>query len=128
LLCTCTHFAARLITAGVQQFQPVRPQRIFISGGGVRNGFLWRLLEQQFAPVAMERIDLLGIPAQGRKAAAFGVLAALTLDGVEGNLPSATGAAGPRLLGSLTPGSGANWARALDWMVGHISAPDPVLD
>ena len=57
----------------------------------------------------MERIDTLGIPAHGRKATSFGMLAALTLDGVAGNLPSVTGAAGSRLLGSLTPGSSANW-------------------
>ena len=64
----------------------------------------------------MSRTDDVGIPAEARKAAAYGVLAALTLDGVPGNVPGATGAAGSRLLGSLTPGSSANWARCLQWM------------
>ncbi len=128
LLCTCTHFVARGITAGVKRFQPRGENRVFLSGGGVRNGFLWRLLEQQFGAPGMERIDRLGIPAYGRKAAAFGVLAALTLDGVPGNLPSATGAAGSRLLGSLTPGSSGNWARALTWMAAQVEPAEAVLD
>jgi anhydro-N-acetylmuramic acid kinase len=62
------------------------------------------------------RTDEVGVPAQYRKALAFGMLAALTLDGVAANLPSATGAAGSRLLGSITPGSAENWARCLAWM------------
>jgi anhydro-N-acetylmuramic acid kinase len=128
LLCSCTHFIARVITAAAERFLPHRPERIFLSGGGVRNGFLWRLLEQQFGAIAVERIDALGIPAQGRKATAFGMLAALTLDGVAGNLPSATGAAGSRLLGSLTPGSGGNWARALGWMAAQVSPAELVPD
>ena len=46
-------------------------------------------------------------------------------NGVPGNVPSATGAAGSRLLGSLTPGSSANWARCLSWMAAQ-SAPPPI--
>jgi anhydro-N-acetylmuramic acid kinase len=130
LLCTGTHFVARGITAGVERYRPAeqRIERIFLSGGGVRNGFLWRLLEQEFNAVAVERVDTLGVPANGRKATSFGVLAALTLDGVPGNVPSATGAAGSRLLGSLTPGSSSNWARALTWMAAQVSPPELVLD
>ena len=58
----------------------------------------------------------LGTPAEGRQAVTSGVLAALTVDGVPANVTSATGAAGARLLGHLTPGSAANWARCLAWM------------
>jgi anhydro-N-acetylmuramic acid kinase len=125
LLCTSTHFVARGITGAVQRFQPAGKllERVLLSGGGVRNGFLWRLLEQQFGAVGVERVDALGIPAHGRKATSFGLLAGLTLDGVPGNLPSATGAAGSRLLGSLTPGSNSNWARALSWMAAQVPAP-----
>jgi hypothetical protein len=49
-------------------------------------------------------------------------LALLTMDGVPANLPSVTGASGPRLLGQFTPGSSANWARCLAWMA-RQSAP-----
>ncbi len=125
LLCTATHFVARAILAAIRRFLAVGLpiDRVLLSGGGVRNGFLWHLLEQQFAGVPLSRTDEAGIPAEARKAVAHGLLAALTIDGVPGNAPSATGAAGSRLLGSLTPGSSANWARCLQWMAQQAVAP-----
>jgi len=116
LLCTATHFVARSITTGLVRFLPALPARILLSGGGGRNGFLWHLLEQQLQGRTLQRTDEAGVPAMAYKALASAVLAALTLDGVAGNLPAATGAAGSRLLGSLTPGSSSNWARCLAWM------------
>jgi anhydro-N-acetylmuramic acid kinase len=118
LLCTATHFVARGITDALDRFLPAgrSPTRVLLSGRGVRNGLLWHLLEQQLAGVPLDRTDQHGIPADARKAVVFGVLAALTADGVPGNVPWATGAAGARLLGSLTPGSTANWARLTAWM------------
>jgi anhydro-N-acetylmuramic acid kinase len=121
LLCTSTHFVARGITSAIQRFLPPRIDRVFLSGGGMRNGLLWHLLEQQLGRVVLARSDEAGIPADLRKAIGFGILAALTLDGIPGNVPSATGAAGSRLLGSLTPGSSASWARCLAWMAGQMA-------
>jgi anhydro-N-acetylmuramic acid kinase len=118
LLCTATHFVARNVAEALRRFLPAdrRIDRILLSGGGVRNGLLWQLLAQQVEDAPLARTDEAGIPAGVRKALSFGLLAALTLDGVAANVPSATGAAGPRLLGSLTPGSADNWARCLEWM------------
>ena len=101
------------------------PRRVILSGGGTRNGLLWHLLEQQLGGVPLERTDRHGIPVDARKAMTFGMLAALTIDGVPANVPSATGAAGSRLLGSLTPGSPANWARCLAWMAAQLPQPAP---
>jgi anhydro-N-acetylmuramic acid kinase len=125
LLCTATHFVARGITSSVRRFLPSgKPiHRVLLSGGGVRNGLLWRLLEQPFEGVPLQRTDEVGVPADVRKALSFGMLAALTLDGVPANVPSATGAAGSRLLGSLTPGSSINWARCLAWMAAQSTPP-----
>jgi anhydro-N-acetylmuramic acid kinase len=123
LLCTATHFIARGITASLQRCLPPRetPGRVFLSGGGVRNGLLWHLLEQQLGGTVLEKTDALGVPADARKALGFGILAGLTVDGVPASVPSATGAAGSRLLGSLTPGSSANWARCLAWMAAQTA-------
>ena len=121
LLCTATHFVARAITGAVRRLVSEVPARVLLSGGGVRNGLLWHLLEQGLAGTPVERIDRHGIPAAAHKAVGFGALAALTVDGVPANLPSATGAAGSRLLGSLTPGSAANWARCLAWMAAQTA-------
>ncbi len=118
LLCTATHFVARGITTSLDRFLPRSPSRmrVLLSGGGTRNGLLWHLLEQELAGAVLEKTDSVGVPAEARKALGFGVLAALTVDGVPANVASATGATGARLLGSLTPGSSANWARCLAWM------------
>lgn len=123
LLCTATHFVARCITDGLHRFlaRDSQPARVLLSGGGVRNGLLWHLLEQKLAPAPVERLDQLGVPADARKALGYGVLAALTVDGVPGNVPAATGATGSRLLGSLTPGSSTNWARCLAWMAAQTA-------
>jgi anhydro-N-acetylmuramic acid kinase len=125
LLCTATHFVARGITTAVRRFLPSEPRidRVLLSGGGVRNGLLWRLLEQPFEGVPLQRTDEVGVPADLRKALSFGMLAALTLDGVPASVPSATGAAGSPLLGSITPGSSINWARCLAWMATQTTPP-----
>jgi anhydro-N-acetylmuramic acid kinase len=127
LLCTATHFVARGITGAVGRLlppgQPVH--RALLSGGGVRNGLLWHLLEQQLTTIPLARTDDAGVPGNLRKALSFGLLAALTVDGVPANVPSATGAAGSRLLGSLTPGSSPNWARLLAWMSSQTATPLP---
>jgi anhydro-N-acetylmuramic acid kinase len=122
LLCTATHLVARCVTRAVERFLPVRPQRALLSGGGVRNGLLWQLLEQQLPGVQLNTIEKFGFPTRARKAVGFGGLAALLLDGVPASLTSVTGAAGARLLGSLSPGSSTNWARCLSWMAHHTAA------
>jgi anhydro-N-acetylmuramic acid kinase len=128
LLCTANHFVASNITSSLRRYLPATPRigRVLLSGGGVRNGLLWHLLEQQLAGIPLARTDEAGVPADLRKPLSAGLLAALTLDGVPANAPSATGAAGSRLLGSLTPGSTANWARCLQWMAQQTVPVAPV--
>jgi anhydro-N-acetylmuramic acid kinase len=122
LLCTATHFVVRTIALAIERYLPPassQGRRVLLSGGGTRNGLLRHLLHEQIGPA--EAIDAAGVPRQARKAAAAGILATLCLDGVPANLPQATGAAGSRLLGNVTPGSTANWARCLAWMVQQVS-------
>jgi anhydro-N-acetylmuramic acid kinase len=116
VLCTATHFVVHCVGQALERWTPQLPQRILLSGGSVRNGLLWKLLEQRLPSIPLERCDRFGVPSEARKAVAFAGLAALTLDGVPANLTTATGASGSRLLGSITPGSPANWARCLSWM------------
>jgi anhydro-N-acetylmuramic acid kinase len=126
LLCTATHFVARGITQSLRRLLPAgrRVHRVLLSGGGVRNGLLWHLLQQQLDGIPLARTDAFGVPGDLRKALSYALLAALLVDGVPANVPAATGAAGSRLLGSLTPGSSPNWSRLLAWMAAQ-SAPVP---
>lgn len=123
LLCTATHFVVRAMTDAVVRYvptdQPIR--QVYLSGGGVRNGLLLRLIAAQWPDVSVSRTDEAGLPAELRQSVAAAVVAALTLDGVPGNVPTVTGAAGSRLLGSLTPGTAANWQRCLQWMSQHAN-------
>lgn len=123
LLCTATHFVARGIAQAVARFVPSPPTRVLLSGGGIRNGFLWHLLTQQLKDVPLGTTDAYGVPGQTRKAIASAGLAALVLDSVPANLPAVTGASGARLLGSITPGSPGNWARCLAWMTSQGMPP-----
>jgi anhydro-N-acetylmuramic acid kinase len=94
---------------------------VLVSGGGARNGFLWKLLEQQFPGQLVERLDTLGVPAIARTAAAAAVLAGQTLDGVAANLPLVTGAAGGRLVGRIIPGDQRNWSACVAWMAEQVN-------
>jgi anhydro-N-acetylmuramic acid kinase len=47
----------------------------------------------------------LGVDPDAKEAVAFAVLAWAHLRGIPANVPAATGAAGPRVLGSFTPGA-----------------------
>jgi anhydro-N-acetylmuramic acid kinase len=116
VLCTANHFVAQGILQALERFVPRPVTRILLSGAGVRNGLLWRLLEQNLERIPVERLDEHGLPCEARKAVAFAGLAALTLDSAATNMPSASGTARSRLLGNFSPGTSANWARCLAWM------------
>lgn len=118
LLCTATHLIARSVGEASRKWLPTAsgPRRTFLTGPGVRNGFLLQLLGHQFDGSSIARSDEAGVPAAGRNAAAAAVLAALTCDGVAGNLPVLTGAAGGRVVGQIVPGDGRNWARCATWI------------
>src|SRR5581483_160775 len=68
VLCTATHFVARTIADALRRFLPESqpPQRVLLSGGGTRNGLLWRLLEQHLADIPLEKTDRFGVPCAGR--------------------------------------------------------------
>lgn len=75
---------------------------IFACGGGVHNGMLMsRIAAAIHMPV--QKTEVLGIGADWVEAVAFAWLAQRCIDGLSGNLPAVTGAAGPRILGAIYP-------------------------
>lgn len=122
LLCTAYHFVATSAVQSLRQWIgeiATKDCEVIICGTGSRNGFLWRLLEEQAPRWRFIRSDDVGWPAAAVAAASVAVLAALALDGEPGNVPTVTGARGRRLLGHMTPGSTANWSACLAWMSGR---------
>lgn len=79
---------------------------VFVSGGGARNPVLMRGLAAAMPMAPVRTTDDLGVGADEKEAVLMALLGWLSWHGVPANVPSATGATGPRILGALTPGSG----------------------
>ncbi len=90
--------------AHVQPRMRKAPVDFIISGGGARNRTLLRMLRQELEPLGctIEVSDQLGLPSQAKEAAAFALLAYQTWHGRPGNVPAATGATRPAILGQIT--------------------------
>jgi anhydro-N-acetylmuramic acid kinase len=80
------------------------PVDFIVSGGGARNLTLMQMLHEQLEPLGctVRSSDDLGLPAEAKEAAAFALLAYETWHRRPGNIPSATGAARPAILGEIT--------------------------
>jgi anhydro-N-acetylmuramic acid kinase len=78
-------------------------RRLIVCGGGAKNDALVRRLADLVAPALLEPSSRHGIDPQLVEAMAFAWLAKQALEGRPGNLPSVTGARGPRVLGTVYP-------------------------
>jgi anhydro-N-acetylmuramic acid kinase len=112
VIATATALTARTIADAYerfckQQFARLAPNakvELIAAGGGVRNATLMRMLREQLGPsgVRVRSIEETGLDAGAKEAAAFALLGWLTWHGLPGNLPSATGAQHPVVLGKVT--------------------------
>ena len=75
-----------------------------VSGGGARNKTLMSMLAAHLEPLRCTIVtsDKFGMPVEAKEAAAFALLAWMTWHHLPGNLPSATGAKHPVILGQVT--------------------------
>jgi anhydro-N-acetylmuramic acid kinase len=103
VLATAVDLVATSVAQGIERFLTPRGhvESVFVSGGGVRNPTLFRALERRLAPIPVRPLAELGVAPESKEALAFALLAHLTLTGVPGNVPGATGARGPRILGKI---------------------------
>ncbi|HSE96587.1 MAG TPA: anhydro-N-acetylmuramic acid kinase, partial [Methylomirabilota bacterium] len=101
LLATLTRFVAEAVAGGLHRFGPPRLDEVLVSGGGARNRTLMRHLETVLAPARVVPLAAIGMDPDAKEAVAFALLANETLFGEPGNVPGATGAAGPRILGKV---------------------------
>jgi anhydro-N-acetylmuramic acid kinase len=77
------------------------PARVFVCGGGARNGALMRALATALAPARVDATDALGCPVDQVEALAFAWLAKRCVHGQAGNQPATTGARAHAVLGAV---------------------------
>jgi anhydro-N-acetylmuramic acid kinase len=100
---TLAELTARSVAAALLRHAP-RTGRLLVCGGGAANADLMRRLRAQLPGVSVEDTGAHGVPPQQVEALAFAWLAHAFDNRRAGNLPSVTGARGPRILGALYPG------------------------
>ena len=107
-LATATALTAQSIAQSYSRFarKTMRgaPVDYIISGGGAKNKTLMSMLALLLEPTGcgLRTIEKFGMPAEAKEAAAFALLAWQTWHRQPGNVPSATGATRPTILGQVT--------------------------
>ncbi|MFW5947465.1 MAG: anhydro-N-acetylmuramic acid kinase [Gemmatimonadota bacterium] len=126
LVATLTALVASSIADGITRWADPGPGgEVVVTGGGAENPVLMDRLAGALGPIPVRHGAVLGIDPAAKEAIAFGVLAWAHVTSRPANVPSATGAAGPRVLGSLTPGTpaGGSWLGAGGTAVGRSGLP-----
>jgi anhydro-N-acetylmuramic acid kinase len=78
-------------------------QELYVCGGGAHNGTFMQRISAHLPNLRVATTAALGIEPDWVEALAFAWLARQTLHHAPGNLPSVTGARGPRVLGAIYP-------------------------
>jgi anhydro-N-acetylmuramic acid kinase len=110
IVATATALTARSIADAVRRFVTLKSgakrsfHEMILSGGGVRNATLVRMLSEELAPlgIRLRFSDEFGLPSEAKEAAAFAVLAYETWHRRASNVPSATGAKRDVVLGKIS--------------------------
>jgi len=103
IIATAVAFTARSIADAYRRFLPEPIKDVVVSGGGAKNPALVEAISALLPDVSVVRFDDVFYDGEAKEAVAFALLGYLHLTGAPGNVPAATGAAGPRVLGKLTP-------------------------
>ena len=103
IVATATSLTARSIADAYRRFLPEPITETLVSGGGARNPTLVRMIARLVAPIEVRQFSDVFFDGEAKEAVAFALLAHLHVNGRAGNVPRATGAKGPRVLGKLTP-------------------------
>jgi anhydro-N-acetylmuramic acid kinase len=112
IIATATLLTARSIALAFEKFIPEPVSDVLLSGGGAKNPALFDAIRTEIERAAertASRVPLVApfesefFDGEAKEAVAFAFLGWLHLERRPGNVPSATGARGPRVLGSHTP-------------------------
>ena len=105
VIATLTAFTAHSIARAVTEFVLPRqqPLEMLVSGGGVHNPVLMMHLKHLLPMMAVRPLSDFGIDPDAKEALLFAILANETIHGNPNNLPGATGAQWPVVLGKISP-------------------------
>ena len=101
IVATVTAFTATAIARDYRRFLPQIPDEIILCGGGGKNRTLVNMLQQQLKDANIRLMDELGINSDAKEAISFAILAYATIKGITNNVPTATGAQQPVVLGKI---------------------------
>jgi anhydro-N-acetylmuramic acid kinase len=106
VIATATALTAYSIANAIRKFVPNRRayKEFIVSGGGANNPALLAMLANLLAPLGLQvRLsDEFGIPSEAKEAVAFALLAHQTWNQKSSNIPAATGAKRPAILGKVS--------------------------
>jgi anhydro-N-acetylmuramic acid kinase len=107
VVATATALTARSIADAIQRFVLRRQKKyreLIVSGGGAHNPTLLAMLRSALIKLGIELhfSDEFGVPTEAKEAVAFAVLAHETWHRRPSNVPSATGAKRPAILGKIS--------------------------
>jgi anhydro-N-acetylmuramic acid kinase len=107
IVSTATALTARSIADALRRFVIHRTgtyRDFVVSGGGASNPTLMAMLANELRPLGLQIrfSDEFGLPSEAKEAAAFALLAFQTWNRKPSNVPSATGAKRPAILGKIS--------------------------
>jgi anhydro-N-acetylmuramic acid kinase len=102
-IATAVALTAQSVADAYRRFiaEPVR--EVLVSGGGAKNPVLFAAIQKAAAPIRVRHFDEVYFDGEAKEAVAFALLGYLFVTDRPGNVPTATGARGQRILGKLTP-------------------------
>ncbi|EGL16065.1 MULTISPECIES: anhydro-N-acetylmuramic acid kinase [unclassified Paenibacillus] len=103
IVATATAFTARTIAEGCRRFvfPRCRVDEVIVSGGGAHNRTLLSMLAELLPDQHVTTSGAFGVHDDAKEAVIFALLGNDFLRGIPNNLPSATGAARPTVMGKL---------------------------
>lgn len=103
IVATAVELTARSIGDAYKSFIVEPVKEVLVSGGGAKNPALFAAIERAAAPVSVRHFADVYFDGEAKEAVAFALLGYLHVNDRPGNVPTATGARGLRVLGKRTP-------------------------
>ena len=103
IVATAVQLTAESVGEAYRRFIPEPVREVLVSGGGAKNPALFAAIVKSAAPIVVRHFDEVYFDGEAKEAVAFALLGYLHMTKRPANVPSATGARGPRILGKRTP-------------------------